>query len=285
MNYLITAVDLIKQQSANNADTIVVFDCRCSLMDAEAGKKAYLEEHIPGAFYADLNTQLSSPHQPGLTGRHPLPDRADWINQVQQWGIRPEYKVVVYDDVGGVFASRLWWLLRWIGHDNTAVLNGGWQAWLEAGDESTEKVPEGLERSDFDYAALEPLTLTINVDDIDAGNQLLLDAREAKRFAGEVEPIDPIAGHIPGAICSPTSGNTNANGEFKSAEELREKFAPAFEAGQKELVCYCGSGVSAAHNVLAMRVAGLDEPRLYVGSWSEWITDPTRPIATNTDTE
>ena len=280
MNYLITADELLQQQ---NSDAIVVFDCRCSLMDAEAGKKAYLQGHIPGAFYADLNKQLSSPHQPGITGRHPLPDRTSWINQVQLWGIRPEHRVVVYDDVGGVFASRLWWLLRWVGHDNTAVLNGGWQAWLDAGGESTEKVPEGLERSDFDYAALEPLTLTIDVDDIDTGNQLLLDAREAKRFAGEMEPIDPIAGHIPGAICSPTSGNTNATGEFKSAEELREKFAPALEAGQKEIVCYCGSGVSAAQNVLAMRVAGLDEPRLYVGSWSEWITDSTRPIATNTE--
>ena len=281
MNYLITADELLQQQK--HADAIVVFDCRCSLMDAEAGKKAYLQGHIPGAFYADLNKQLSSPHQPGVTGRHPLPDRDNWINQVQHWGIRPEHRVVVYDDVGGVFASRLWWLLRWVGHDNTAVLNGGWQAWLDAGGESTEKVPEGLERSDFDYAALEPLTLTIDVDDIDTGNQLLLDAREAKRFAGEMEPIDPIAGHIPGAICSPTSGNTNATGEFKSAEELREKFAPALEAGQKEIVCYCGSGVSAAQNVLAMRVAGLDEPRLYVGSWSEWITDSTRPIATNTE--
>lgn len=279
MNYLITADELLQQQSGLSADTILVFDCRCSLMDAEAGKKAYLQGHIPGAFYADLNKQLSSSHQPGITGRHPLPDRNTWINQVQQWGIRPEYRVVVYDDVGGVFAARLWWLLRWIGHDNTAVLNGGWQAWLEAGGESTKKVPEGLERSDFDYAALDALTSTIEVEDIDAASQLLLDAREAKRFAGEMEPIDPVAGHIPGAICSPTSGNTNANGEFKSAEELREKFAPVLEAGQKEIVCYCGSGVSAAHNILAMRVAGLDEPSLYVGSWSEWVTDPTRPIA------
>ncbi len=279
MNYLITAADLIQQQSGNSADTIMVFDCRCSLMDAEAGKKAYLEGHIPGAFYADLNTQLSSPHKPGVTGRHPLPDRANWINQVKQWGIRPDYKVVVYDDVGGVFASRLWWLLRWIGHDNTAVLNGGWQGWLAAGGESTDKLPEDPVISDYDYAALEALTSTIEVDDIDAASQLLLDAREAKRFAGEMEPIDPVAGHIPGAICSPTSGNTNAKGEFKSADELREKFAPALGAGQKEIVCYCGSGVSAAHNILAMRVAGLDEPSLYVGSWSEWITDPTRPIA------
>ena len=206
-----------------------------------------------------------------------MPDRADWINQVQQWGIRPEHRVVVYDDVGGVFASRLWWLLRWVGHDNTAVLNGGWQAWLEAGGESTEKVPEGLERSDFDYAALEPLTLTIDVDDIDAGNQLLLDAREAKRFAGEVEPIDPIAGAYPGRNllpykrqhqCSPASLNQLRNYGRSLLRHLR--------LGQKELVCYCGSGVSAAQNVLAMRVAGLDEPRLYVGSWSEWITDSNK---------
>ncbi len=278
MNYLITANELIQQQK--NGDSLLVFDCRCSLMDAEAGKKAYLERHIPGAFYADLNKQLSSPHRPEITGRHPLPDRNDWIKQVQQWGIWPEHRVVVYDDVGGVFAARLWWLLRWIGHDNTAVLNGGWQAWLEAGGENTDKLPEALATSDYDYAELEALTKTIEVEDIDVASQLLLDAREAKRFAGEMEPIDPVAGHIPGAICSPTSGNTNSTGEFKSADELREKFAPVLEAGQKEIVCYCGSGVSAAHNILAMRVAGLDEPSLYVGSWSEWITDPTRPIAT-----
>lgn len=281
MNYLISADELMQQQ--NSADTIAVFDCRFSLMDAEAGKAAYLEGHIPGAIYADLNKQLSSPHQPGLTGRHPLPDRDGWINQVKHWGIRPEHKVVVYDDVGGVFASRLWWLLRWIGHDNTAVLNGGWQAWLDAGGESTKEIPEKQLISDFDYAALEPLTSTIYVEDIDAGRQLLLDAREAKRYAGEMEPIDPVAGHIPGAICSPTSGNTDANGEFKSVEELREKFAPVLEAEQEEVVCYCGSGVSAAQNILAMRIAGLDEPKLYVGSWSEWITDSTRPIVTKTE--
>ncbi len=242
-----------------------------------------MEGHIPGAFYADLNNQLSNPHQPGVTGRHPLPDRKNWIKQVKNWGIYPDHQVIVYDDVGGAFASRLWWLLRWIGHDNVALLNGGWQAWLEAGGESSDEVPEDPPVSDFNYDGLEPLALTIDVKEIDANKQLLVDAREAKRFAGEMEPIDPIAGHIPGAICSPTSGNLNAQGGFKSVDELRGKFEPVFKSNQKEVVCYCGSGVSATQNIFAMCVAGLDEPKLYVGSWSEWITDSARAIATGND--
>lgn len=280
MSDLISAVELLELQQEEN---VVVFDCRFSLMDSEAGNAAYQAGHIPTAYYADLNKQLSSPHLPGVTGRHPLPDKNDWIKQVQQWGITPDCKVIVYDDVGGVFASRMWWMLGWIGHADTAVLNGGWQAWLQAGGESETQLPSARVETDYDYSALQAISLTVDVTEIDANKQTLLDAREEKRFLGEMEPIDPIAGHIPGAICSPTRANLNANGEFKSIAELREKFSPALSSEQKEVVCYCGSGVSAAHNILAMRVAGIDEPSLYVGSWSEWVTDSTRPIATKDD--
>ncbi|MDG2089898.1 MAG: sulfurtransferase [Gammaproteobacteria bacterium] len=280
MNDLVNADELLKSAAEDN---IVLFDCRFSLMDSEAGKAAYKEGHIPGAIYSDLNKQLSSPHIPGQTGRHPLPGRNDWIRQVQLWGITPECRVVVYDDVGGVFASRLWWLLRWVGHANVAVLNGGWQAWLAAGGESETQIPEARLASDYDYSALQALSLTIDVANIDSSKQVLLDAREQKRFDGDMEPIDPVAGHIPGALCSPTSENLDDDGKIKPAAELREKFAPALAENQKEVVCYCGSGVSAAHNILAMRIAGIEEPSLYVGSWSEWVTDPARPIATKAE--
>jgi thiosulfate/3-mercaptopyruvate sulfurtransferase len=274
-------------KAAQQAGDILIFDCRFSLMDENAGRATYDEAHIPGAYYADLNKQLSSPHIPGVTGRHPLPDKNVWIKQVQQWGITPQHKVVVYDAAGGAFASRMWWMLRWIGHDNVAVLDGGWPAWLESSSETSSQEPEAMPASNFDYAALDPLTLTIDVNELDGSKQLLLDAREQKRFDGEMEPIDPVAGHIPGALCSPTSGNLDANGSFKSKAELREKFKPVLDmeasSEPKEVVCYCGSGVSAAQNILSMRVAGLPEPRLYVGSWSEWITDPERPVATKSD--
>ena len=171
-------------------------------------------------------------------------------------------------------------MLRWVGHGNVAVLDGGWKAWLSSPAESTSQIPESIPVSDFEYSALKSLTHSIEVEEIDASKQVLLDAREQERFDGEMEPIDPRAGHIPGALCSAGSANLDAIGKFKSVAELREKFTPAFSLEQKEVVCYCGSGVSAAQNILAMRIAGLEEPKLYVGSWSEWITDPARPIAT-----
>lgn len=279
MKYLVSASELIKRQQEKS---VLLFDCRANLMDPKAGLLAWQEGHIPGARHVTLNRELSSPHIPGVTGRHPLPDRDSWINQVKQWGISPEISVVIYDDAGGAFAARMWWLLRWIGHDNTAVLDGGWQAWLEAGGESSSLAAEDRAVSDYDYASLKPLTKAIQVEDIDSNKQVLVDARDKKRHSGEVEPIDPVAGHIPGAICSPMSDNLDADGRFKSIAELKEKFA-AVKATRNDLVCYCGSGVTAAHNILAMRLAGLEEPALYAGSWSEWITDPSRPIAKSSD--
>lgn len=257
---------------------LMIFDCRFALMDPAAGRRAYDSAHLPGAFFADMNRDLSTPHIPGQTGRHPLPAKADWIRRVQQWGIHPEVQVVLYDDNGGASAARMWWMLRWIGHDRVAVLDGGWQAWTGKNLPVTDKLPEPRAAASFDYASARSQASLLTAADVDGSSQLLLDARDPARFRGEVEPIDPVAGHIPGARCSPFSANLDANGQFKSPAQLREKFAGAGKFDEP-VVCYCGSGVTACHNILAMAIAGLPMPALYAGSWSEWITDPARPVA------
>lgn len=254
-----------------------VFDCRFSLSDPSAGRRAWQESHVPGAPHADIDRHLSARHVPGVTGRHPLPDRETWLAQVGRWGLAPQLQVVVYDDAGGVFAARMWWMLRWIGHEAVAVLDGGWRAWLAHDLPVTDVAPAPSPPTHDAYAGRRPLTRLIDADDIDGAAQLLLDAREGPRFRGETEPLDPVAGHIPGARCSPSSANLDAAGLFLSPAELRRKFAAA--EGRSDVVCYCGSGITAAHNVLAMRHAGLDEPLLYAGSWSEWITNPARGVA------
>jgi thiosulfate/3-mercaptopyruvate sulfurtransferase len=256
----------------------LVFDCRFSLADPAAGRRAYEQAHVPGAYFAEMNRDLSTPHIPGKTGRHPLPAKADWIAQVKHWGISPDIQVVLYDDNGGASAARMWWMLQWIGHGNVAVLDGGWQAWTNAGKPVTAEVPAPRAPSTFDYSTVRSPAALLDAAAIDGNKQLLLDARDPPRFRGEVEPIDPVAGHIPGAICSPLSANLAAGGTFKGAEELRAKFSAAASPG-KQVVCYCGSGITACHNILAMAIAGLPMPALYAGSWSEWITNPARPVA------
>jgi thiosulfate/3-mercaptopyruvate sulfurtransferase len=225
-----------------------------------------------------MNTMLSRPHVPGKTGRHPLPTRAEWSRQVQAWGIAPDIQVVLYDDAGGAAAARMWWMLKWLGHDKVAVLDGGWQAWLSEGLPVIADIPQPPVATAFSYLDSPSLATLVTVDQLDASAQMLIDAREPPRFRGEVEPIDPVAGHIPGAVCAPLSTNLQADGTFKSAEELRQKFSAAGATG-KPVVCYCGSGITACHNILAMQIAGLPMPALYAGSWSEWITDPARPVA------
>ena len=254
----------------------VILDCRFSLADPEAGRHAYTESHIPRAQYVSLDDHLSTPHIPGKTGRHPLPDQAEWRKQAAGFGIRPQTQVIMYDDAGGAMAARLWWMLRWIGHEAAAVLDGGWQAWLEAGNEQSRDVPGAAIATA--YPVLPSLVKTIDARNIDADSQLLVDARDLPRFRGDTEPLDPVAGHIPGAVCSPFSANLDSSKHFLSPEALREKFG-VVAISSKPVVCYCGSGVTAAHNILAMKIAGLDDAALYPGSWSEWITDPTRPVA------
>lgn len=256
-----------------------IFDCRFSLQNPAAGLRAYEKGHLRGAMFADLNNDLSAPHVPGKTGRHPLPERSVWIRKVLNWGLDPEVDVVVYDDCGGAGAARMWWMLGWIGHAKVRVLDGGLQAWTAAGGElvhaGSKAVPAAVDR----YSTLRPLTRLMTADDIDFDIQLLLDARDAVRFRGEADAIDPVAGHIPGAQCVPYTGNLGPDGRFKSPAELRERFRELVHSFMRP-VCYCGSGVTACHNILAITHAGLHMPDLYAGSWSEWITDPARPVAT-----
>lgn len=256
-----------------------IFDCRFSLQNPGAGLRAYEKGHVPGALFADLNNDLSAPHVPGVTGRHPLPAREAWICKVQHWGLTPAVDVVLYDDCGGAGAARMWWMLGWIGHSRVRVLDGGIQAWTAAGGELTHLAPRFAPAPAEAYAGLAPLTRLLPAADIDPDIQILIDARAPERFRGEVEPLDPVAGHIPGARCQPHSENLDNNGCFRPAAELKARFAD-LQHSLLAPVCYCGSGVTACHNILAITHAGLQMPYLYAGSWSEWITDPARPVAT-----
>jgi thiosulfate/3-mercaptopyruvate sulfurtransferase len=253
-----------------------VLDCRAALQDPTFGRGAYEHGHIPGAEFADLALDLSGPVIRGKTGRHPLPDRNRLVAAFGRWGIDGGTQIVAYDAGPGMYAARLWWLARWLGHPAVAILDGGLAAWERSGLPLTDEIPHIEPRQ---FRAREPLTRTVEVDQIvEAIPELeLLDARDESRFRGEQEPLDPVAGHIPGAYCLPFQGNLNASGEFRAADELRTRFQPHVNSG-RPLICYCGSGVTAAHNILAMVHAGLAEPALYPGSWSEWITSPTRPI-------
>ncbi|MFB1487876.1 MULTISPECIES: sulfurtransferase [unclassified Thiocapsa] len=261
-----------------------LFDCRFSLADPEAGRRAYAEGHLPGAAYADLDAHLSSPIGP-KTGRHPLPDPARLAAWLGDCGVSTWTRVVVYDDAGGGFAVRLWWLLRWIGHDSVALLDGGLQAWIAAGGALTHEVPR---HEEVELTARPDDTRWITTDalaaDLTADRLVLIDARAPERFRGDHEPIDPIAGHIPSALNLPLTDNLGADGRFLTAERLRERFTRAIgQAPASSVVHSCGSGVNACHNLLAMELAGLHGSRLYAGSWSEWIRSPERPVATGLD--
>ena len=263
-----------------NADTLRentsrwrVLDCRASLTDDRWGLGRYREGHIPGAVYADLATDLSAP--PGTGGRHPLPDREVLAERFRAWGLSQDQQLVCYDDAGGVFAARAWWLARWLGHGAVAVLDGGLTAWSAPLETEVPDPPRGT------FQSSDPLTRTVEAQDVLAGldgPMRLIDARTQARFDGLEEPIDPKAGHIPGAQCVPFQGNLADTGHFLTTDALRQRWAP-FAADAQALVCYCGSGVSAAHNILALKHSGFDEPALYPGSWSEWLRDPERPTA------
>ena len=260
-----------------------VIDCRFDLADTARGERAYQESHIPGAHYAHLDHDLSSPITPE-SGRHPLPD----VDRLCAWlgglGIGPGTQVIAYDDTGGSMAVRLWWLLRWLGHHDVALLDGGWQAWVAGGEPTTAEDPPERTAATFPCAPDHTRILTTAEIErqLEGGSDscLLMDARTGERFRGEAEPIDPVAGHIPGAINLPLQENLDAQGYFRPARELRELYLTRL-AGQPSdrVAAMCGSGVTACHNLLAMEIAGLPGPRLYAGSWSEWIRDPRRPVA------
>lgn len=258
----------------------VIIDCRFSLDRTERGWEDYLRAHIPGALYAHLDEDLSGEVIPGTTGRHPLPSIGEVADTFSRWGIAEGVQVVAYDDAGGSVAARLWWMLRWQGHDAVAVLDGGWVQWQR----EDRPVAKGIqERAPRPFTPRPRPELLVSAEEAGRASPEvpLLDARAAERYRGEHEPIDPVAGHIPGALCAPFSQNLTTEGRFRTPDELRARFEPMLgDAPADRAVCYCGSGVTGAHNVLAMEHTGLKGARLYAGSWSEWITDPSRAIAT-----
>lgn len=256
-----------------------VIDCRFALADVGKGRRDYLAAHIPGALYAHLDEDLSAPTTPGRTGRHPLPAPEDFARTLAHWGVDVQVQVVAYDDAGGMIAGRVWWMLRWLGHNAVAVLDGDWRAWVAEG-RPTRSGQETRPPRRF-VAALQPW-LTIDTAEVAARlhdpTLRLFDARSADRYRGENETIDPRAGHIPGAHSAPFTANLTADGHFLPAATLRDEWQARFDATHgAEAAVYCGSGVSAAHHVLACAHAGLALPRLYVGSWSEWSAAPDRP--------
>ena len=268
------------EQLQRGLSAAFVADCSHELTDPRAGLQNYTAGHIPGAAHLHLDTHLSSAPN-GRNGRHPLPDPAELAAQLAAMGLRQGQQVVAYDRSQGTYAARLWWLLRWLGHAPVAVLDGGWQAWLEAGGASQTETPAARPRGDF---AVKPsLVRFVQVDDV-LGNlqhrqRLVIDARSPQRYRGEGETLDPKAGHIPGAVCRFYRDNLRDDGRFKSADELRtEWLAILGKRKPQEVVNQCGSGVSACHNILALEHAGLDGSLLYPGSWSEWCADPARPM-------
>ena len=254
----------------------VMVDCRFSLKDTEKGRRAYLESHLPGAVYAHLDEDLSGQIIPGKTGRHPLPDVETFATWLGKQGISNTTQVVAYDDMGGPIAARLWWMMRWLGHEKVAVLDGGWHQWGQKGYTVTTDLPTP---SPHTFIPSPDTSLIATLEDVQkhaTSSSVLIDARAYERYAGIKEPIDPVAGHIPGAYSFPFKENLDNAGLFKSAAALQERFAAI--AREKNIVCYCGSGVTAAHNILAMTYAGLQHVALYPGSWSEWIVDPERAV-------
>lgn len=253
-------------------------DCSYALADKSWGAAEYQKSHIPGALYADLHEDLAGEIRPGAGGRHPLPAKEDLVKLFSSYGIDANTQVVAYDSTSGFMAAaRLWWLLKWAGHDKVAVLAGGKPAWQSQG------FPLTAEASVPPAAAFKPAfrdELLASADEVlalDQHNSCLVDSRTADRYAGQNETIDPVAGHIPGAISKPFNANINAQGEIADPAALKEYFAKDFEKGNT--VFYCGSGVTAAFNILLAVHAGYPFPKLYAGSWSEWITDPKRPVA------
>ncbi|MDH4874533.1 sulfurtransferase [Pseudomonas sp. BN515] len=262
---------------------LVILDCRFSLDDPAYGQRSYAESHIPKARFADLEHDLSGPVTKGVTGRHPLPDPAALTEKLRNWGIDAESTVVLYDDGPGAFAARAWWLLAWLGkRDGVFLLDGGLKAWRDAELPLTAVTPTAQPGT---FSGQPDSSLLVDADALQQrlgnANLTLLDARALPRFKGEVEPIDPVAGHIPGAQCTAFTDNLGSDGRFLPADALKQRFATLIgDRPLDEVVAYCGSGVTACHNLFALSLAGYPLAQLYAGSWSEWITNPSRPLAT-----
>jgi thiosulfate/3-mercaptopyruvate sulfurtransferase len=292
---LISAPEL--QQLIASGAPLMVFDCSSDLLQPSAGAQQYAQAHIPGAVFADLNNDLSARHgapgahgtltaqeadTPASGGRHPLPSRERFAMWLSSAGFANNMQAVVYDRQGANYCGRLWWMLKWAGHEAVAVLDGGLQAWQAAGG----AVNGGEEPAHFqsNFQLSEPLRRLATADEVLAGlaqpgAQTVVDARAAPRYRGEVEPMDPVAGHIPGALNRPFVENIGADGRFKPAAVLRAEFDTLLAGRDAATVVHqCGSGVSAVPNLLAMEIAGLGPTALFAGSWSEWCSDPARPV-------
>ncbi|MGS0891731.1 sulfurtransferase [Burkholderia stagnalis] len=277
---LISAANLAERLAAAPG-SVALFDCRFDLADPGAGETAYAAGHIPGAHYLHLDRDLSG-RKTGANGRHPLPTRDAFVATLADRGLRQGQQVVAYDAQGGAYAARLWWLLRWLGHDSVAVLDGGLQAWQADGQPLATDTPPPA-RGDFRAQA--PLESTVDaaavLANLTSHARIVIDARGADRYRGENETIDPVGGHIPGARNRFFKDNLTADGRFKSGHELREAFSAVLAGAEPNLaILQCGSGVTACHNALAMEIAGLHGASLYAGSWSEWCADPSRAVAT-----
>lgn len=269
------------RQNLDNSNWRVV-DCRFDLMQPTAGMDKYRAGHIPGAVYANLDLDLAGPIT-STSGRHPLPDPDIFAAKLGEWGIDSSCQVVAYDDAGGAIAARLWWMLRWLGHSRVAVLDGGMSEWLSAGYD----LDDGLPDRQFRAFVREPLAMpVISTEALESAlaapdRPLLLDARAPERFNGQIEPIDNKAGHIPGAVNLPFGRCLGTKGTWRPADEIAAIFGDiGVDLGTSSAIAMCGSGVTACHLVLSALVAGLPEPGLYVGSWSEWIRGASRPVAT-----
>ncbi|MFK8329002.1 sulfurtransferase [Pseudomonas sp. BJa5] len=277
---LITAQQLAERLEA---PALVILDCRFALEDLDYGQRSYAGGHIAGAHFADLERDLSGPITKGVTGRHPLPDPQRLVEKLRSWGIDNDSEVVLYDDGPGAFAARAWWLLAWLGkRSGVAILDGGLKAWHAAGLPLSLDPPLKREGS---FSGEPDMKLVIGAEQLakrlGQPELTLIDARGLPRFRGEVEPIDPVAGHIPGAQCAAFTDNLGADGRFLPADQLKQRFAGQLgKRPPEQLVAYCGSGVTACHNLFALSLAGYPLGTLYAGSWSEWITNPQRQVAT-----
>lgn len=282
MSAFTTLIDV--QDLAMQLDRCVVVDCRNDLFDRSRGRALYEEAHIPGAAFLSTDDDLASPKGDGRRGRHPLPDRDALRLKLEALGLSSGQQLVVYDADNGGFAARLWWLARWLGHGEVAVLDGGYRAWVAAGF-PIEKGPHATRKPAGQMSDRAPIDTPVAVDDIVAAlgspSMLVIDARAGERYRGETEPLDPVAGHIPGALNRPFVQNVRPDGRFKPAAVLRAEFQ-ALLAGRpvSTVVHQCGSGVTACQQMLAMEYAGLSGSSVYSGSWSEWCQDPARPVAT-----
>lgn len=269
-----------RELAALDPAAVRLLDCRFDLADPDAGAARFAAAHIPGAVYLHLDRDLAGPVSPGRTGRHPLPDRDAFRETLRAHGVADDAQVVAYDDAGGTFAARCWWMTRWAGHTRVAVLDGGFQAWRAMAG-GTPDAAAGVSRTPPTEARPTTVTMPELRPHVATGTWTLLDARAPDRFDGSNETIDPRGGHIPGARNAPFAGNLTDAGRFADRASLRRRFESLLASrADQPTVCYCGSGVTAAHNILAMVHAGFAEPALYAGSWSEWITDPDNPIET-----